>query len=146
MEHTTLAVLNLLGAIWVGSIVFQSLFVAPTLFQHVDEQSAGRFLRAIFPRFYKLGAVCGASMLGAAIFALSGGFAPGRGMLLAAIVIMTAAQLVSLRMVPSINSARDAGETGHSRFKRLHAISVSLTLLTLILGVGVLIALVRTPV
>lgn len=140
-----LAVLNIAAAIWVGSIVFQSFFVAPTLFRHVDDQSASRFLRAIFPRFYKLGTACGVSMLGAAIIATVAGTAPRPGMLLAAIVIMTAAQLLSLRLVPSINAARDAGESGRRRFRRLHAVSVGLTLLTLALGVAVLTVLVWTP-
>jgi uncharacterized membrane protein len=140
-----LAVLNIAAAIWVGSIVFQSFLVAPTVFRHVDDQSAGRFLRAIFPRFYKLGMACGAAMLGAVTIALLTGLAPGPGMLPVAIVIMTAAQLISLRMLPSINAARDAGEAGRLRFKRLHAVSVGLTLLTLALGVGVLTTLVWTP-
>ena len=35
-----------------GSIVFFSAGTAPVVFRALDEASAGRFLRALFPRYY----------------------------------------------------------------------------------------------
>ncbi len=57
------------------------------------------------------------------------------GVVASAMVILEA---VSLAMVPRINAARDAGETGQAAFSRLHRISVLLTLAILVLGIGVL--------
>ena len=44
-------------------------------------------------------------------------------------------QIVSLKMVPLINAARDAGEAGASRFHKLHRLSVGLTVIVLLLGI-----------
>ena len=52
-------------AVWIGSIVFQSFVVAPTIFKRLPPESAGVVLRALFPRFFRLGLLCGLVALGA---------------------------------------------------------------------------------
>lgn len=133
-----LAVANVAAGIWVGAIVFQAFFVAPAVFREVDEAGAARFLRAIFPRFFKLGLVCGVVMI-----ASLGAAGAGAGPTLAAAVVMTAAAGLALLLVPRINAARDAGPPAAGRFRRLHGASVALTLLALGLGLGVLVTLGR---
>ena len=144
MDTFALPLVNVAVAIWVGAIVFQSFFVAPVLFRQVTGADASRVLRALFPRFYWLGLGCGvamlAGMLGAGLADRSDGDA---GWLLSATVLMLLAEVFSLWLVPRINAARDAGAAGAGRFRTLHGLSVALTLLVLILGIAILVALAR---
>lgn len=121
---------------WIGAIVFQSAVVAPTVFVDLDEPTARVFLRRLFPRFFKLGLVCGALMLaGLALL----GFGTPKALPIAALTIaMLVLEAASLWMVPAINAARDAGAAGKARFDRLHRLSVLFTVVILFLGVGVL--------
>lgn len=133
------------GAVWVGSIVFQAFVAAPVVFRELAEPDARRFLRAIFPRLFKLGLGCGlvmlAAIVGATVASLPGG---GRGWL-GLIGTMLSVQAISIWLVPRINDARDDGPSSAARFKRLHGLSVSLTLTNLALGLIVLVALVASP-
>ena len=61
--------------------------------------------------------------------------------LTAAAVLMTALAIASLWLVPRINAARDQGTSGHRKFRRLHGVSVALTLFVLLLGASSLITL-----
>lgn len=127
------------AAVWVGAIVFQTAVVAPTVFGTLDEAAARQFLRRLFPRFYRLGLVCGALMIaGICAWAALIGVTPAFGLLAIATVAMFVFQAVSLRMVPRINAARDAGDSGRAAFSRLHRMSVLLTVGVLLLGIAVL--------
>ena len=138
MISAGLVVTQLAAAVWVGAIVFQSFIVAPLVFRRLEAAQAQTFLRAVFPRFFRLGLVCGVLML-AGLAAAGDGIRPT--WLLAAAAVMTATAAWSLVLIPSINAARDAGAAGATRFRRLHGLSVGLTLLNLALGVAVLVAL-----
>jgi hypothetical protein len=131
----TLLLIAAAGA-WIGAIVFQSAVVAPTVFVDLDESAARVFLRRLFPRFFKLGLVCGALML--AGLALVGFDAPNALPIAALTVAMLVLEAASLWMVPAINAARDAGEAGKARFDRLHRLSVLFTVVILLLGIGVI--------
>ena len=48
---------------WLGSIIFFSFFVVPVVFKTLDREKAGEIVGIIFPRYYKLGYVCGALIL-----------------------------------------------------------------------------------
>jgi len=136
-----LSAVTLAAALWVGAIVFQSFFVAPAVFRELDEEGARRFLRAVFARFFRLGLVCAAVMIAGAAVALTTGAVPGAGWLLAGAIGIAVADAVCLRLVPSINAARDAGPPAAARFRRLHGLSVALTLVMLALGIWMLVAL-----
>ena len=43
---------------WFGSIIFLSFVMAPSVFGALDDVHAARFLRLIFPRYFKLGLGC----------------------------------------------------------------------------------------
>ena len=126
----SLDIILVLVSIWVGSIIFFSAIIAPTVFKVLDEKSAGLFLRAFFPKYYIFGLIMGLLSL-VLIFLLS---IPTNTMLLALLIVMIALTVTSKLMIPVINAARDMGEEGVSRFKKLHTMSVMLNVLTLIIG------------
>jgi hypothetical protein len=50
-------------AVWLGTIVFFSFVVAPTVFSALPRAEAGQVVSAIFPIYYRVGYVCGAALL-----------------------------------------------------------------------------------
>ena len=126
----SLYLIVVLVSIWVGSIIFFSAIIAPTVFKVLDEKSAGLFLRAFFPKYYIFGLIIGGLSL-VLIFLLN---IPVNTMLLALLIVMIALTVTGKLMIPVINTARDMGETGASRFKKLHTMSVMLNVLTLVVG------------
>jgi uncharacterized membrane protein len=134
--------------IWVGSVVFFSFFTAPTLFGALPRDLAGRAVSAIFPRYYALGAVCGAVAILAGL--ILGARQPAFGRLLAyelvllglmtgivvyagAVVLPQAAQarqaLPALEGTPGYDDAK-------TRFDALHRRSVALNGTVLLLGIA----------
>ncbi|CAI8373029.1 MAG: Uncharacterised protein [Gammaproteobacteria bacterium] len=114
-------------SIWVGSIIFFSAIIAPTVFKALDEKNAGIFLRAFFPKYYIFGIILGFIALILGIKAMS-------LILVSMVVAMILLSIISRLMIPVINAARDMGVEGESRFKKLHTLSVFLNILTLIIG------------
>ena len=122
--------ITVLISIWIGVIVFFSAIIAPTVFKTLDEKSAGVFLRAFFPKYYLFAIVIGlASLALIMIFNIE-----MSNILYIAIVSMTILSIISRFMIPIINNARDMGEKGKQKFNRLHALSVSLNVITLVIG------------
>lgn len=146
MSTTGLILTQLAAAVWVGAIVFQSFIVAPLVFRRLRPDPAQAFLRAVFPRFFRLGIACGGLvMVGLTTAAVAANGAAMPTWLFAAAATMTAAAAWALALIPGINAARDAGAAGATRFRRLHGLSVGLTLLNLALGISVLVALTGAP-
>ena len=122
--------ITVLISIWIGVIIFFSAIIAPTVFKTLDEKSAGVFLRAFFPKYYLFAIVIGlASLALIMIFNIE-----MSNILYIAIVSMTILSIISRFMIPIINNARDMGEKGKQKFNRLHALSVSLNVITLVIG------------
>jgi hypothetical protein len=139
MEALATVLITIATGTWVGAIIFQSAVVAPAVFVDLDSDAARRFLRTLFPRFYRLGLVCGGVALVCIVFiAMSSGWSDALRILAAAASLMLVLEGVSLWLVPRINTARDAGEAGIARFERLHRISVALTVVILVIGIIVL--------
>ena len=121
METFAAALLTLSAGVWVGAIVFQSAVVAPAVFVDLDETAARALLRTLFPRFFRLGLICGALMLAAVLsLGVFSGWTATFTILASITGTMIILEAISLAMVPHINSARDAGATGHAKFERLH--------------------------
>ena len=121
--------ITVLISIWIGVIVFFSAIIAPTVFKTLDEKSAGVFLRAFFPKYYLFAIVIGLASLDLImIFNIE-----MSNILYIAIVSMTILSIISRFMIPIINNARDMGEKGKQKFNRLHALSVSLNVITLVI-------------
>ncbi|MDJ0793512.1 MAG: DUF4149 domain-containing protein [Woeseiaceae bacterium] len=141
MTSFATALLTISAGIWVGAIIFQTAVVAPTVFADLNESAARTFLRTLFPRFFRLGLVCGLVMLAGLIWlGVLAAWPPGVVALAVVTSVMVLFEAVSLRMVPQINAARDAGQAGEALFSRLHRISVLLTVVILLLGIAVLVA------
>ena len=122
--------ITVLISIWIGVIVFFSAIIAPTVFKTLDEKSAGVFLRAFFPKYYLFAIVIGLAALALImIFNIE-----MSNILYIAIVSMTILSIISRFMIPMINNARDMGEKGKQKFNRLHMLSVSLNVITLLIG------------
>jgi uncharacterized membrane protein len=134
---------------WVGSILFFSFVVAPIIFQVLGAEAGGKFVRALFPRYYAWGAISGAVALPAAV-GVPLSFPEFRGPLVAvqALAIL-AGTLIMLyagnSLVPALNAARDAGPAGRARFDRLQRRSVVLNGLVLGIGLGLLVAFANRP-
>ena len=111
----------LMTGVLIGSMIFFAAVVAPTVFQVLPAEAAGKFLRALFPRYYLWGIVI--SILGS-IAALWVGWL--HFILLASVMILFlyARQI----LMPRINASRDAelagDTTAKSRFQRSHRLSV----------------------
>ena len=114
-------------SIWVGSIIFFSAIIAPTVFKALNEKNAGIFLRAFFPKYYIFGIILG-------FIALMSGIKGMSLILVSMIMAMILFSIISRLMIPIINATRDMGVEGESRFKKLHTLSVFLNILTLIIG------------
>lgn len=134
---------------WVGSILFFSFGVAPIVFKVLSPNSAARFLRAIFPRYYAWGAIWCAVALASfvcgplAVPELRGRrVAAQEAVLIACILIMLYCGNV---LVPAINAARDSGPAGDVRFQRLHRRSVALNLVALVAGLCLAVAFAVRP-
>jgi hypothetical protein len=108
------------AGLWLGSIVFFSFFLAPVLFRVLEAADAARVVRAVFPRYYLLGIVCGLILCSLLILRWD-------GPRLAAVISMTLIDVYCRQaLTPRINKARDAGPTRQTEFDRMHRLSVQL--------------------
>ena len=139
MESLATALITLAAGTWVGAIIFQSAVVAPAVFADLDAESARRFLRTLFPRYYMAGIVCGFAAMFAALglALLSEAASVGYPLRLVAYTGMLLVNVYARQsLTPRINAARDAGEAGKATFDRLHRLSVRLNGLVLLVGLA----------
>ena len=127
------------GALWGGMLFFAAVF-APLVFIKLDAETAGRFIRQIFPVYYlSMGIV---SVVAA--IAISVSPAHGTTDALAMILVCLGFWFARRVLMPRINLARDADLEGDSdakgRFKRLHRASV---LINAVQMLAVLVVLIR---
>lgn len=124
--------------VWMGGIVFFSFVTAPVLARVLDAAGFARVVRTLFPRYYALGAACGVVLLAVA---LTRGFLwvwndPAVAAVLL-FAVLTPVQIGARQwLTPAIDAARDAGAAGKAKFGRLHALSVRLNGLVLLLLAG----------
>jgi hypothetical protein len=129
---------------WIGSIPFFSFVVAPVIFRVLGAEAGGKFVSALFPRYYAWGAIAGAVALPAFV-AVPLCYPEYRGPLvgiqsLAILLCIMIMLYAGNGLTPAINAARDAGRSGLERLQRLHRRSVQLNSLVLVIGSGLLIA------
>ena len=111
----------LLSGIAAGAILFQTSIIAPSVFKVLEPSQAKVFLRTIFPKLFNMLVVLGTLML--ILFLL------GKGNIYVAIINMLL-PFICGRLVPVTNKARDEGN--NEMFKKLHTISVVLTVIVLL--------------
>ena len=131
---------HLLAAGLFGSMLFFSFVMAPLIFTQLDEATAGRFIRAVFPWYYLVLLVL--SGLGAlTLFSIA---LLEAGLMLA---IASTAAFARQVLMPMINKLRDrslAGDTAAGkRFDQMHRFSVVINVMQLVGVTIVLILLTR---
>jgi uncharacterized membrane protein len=121
--------------VWLGETVFLSLVVAPSIFASFPVEEAGRVMSALFPAYYRVGAVCGVVLVVAALalwrWTAAGGGRWGLSAALAAIML-AAVLYAGLAIQPRVRELRDqrhrpdAPADVEIEFDRLHRLSVQL--------------------
>ena len=106
-----------LPPIILGIMLFFSFVVAPVVFTTLDEENARKFIRRIFPYYYKVN--LGISLLILLILLLTSNF--GIKFYLTLVVAILFA-ISNYLLMPMINKFRD--ENQDKKFKYSHAISV----------------------
>jgi uncharacterized membrane protein len=142
-------------AVWVGSIVFFSFVVAPSLAGALPQEMFGRAVAVVFPRYYMTGGICAAVTLlsGAAhwLTVRPRGCAPVLRLLLIAAMAATTAW-AGLVVLPEARAARErmyaaaAGpdqEQAKQAFDAIHRRSVMFNGGTLLMGLASLALLVH---
>ena len=108
-------------ALLFGAMAFFSVVMAPLIFTGLDAETAGRFIRQVFPWYY----LTVITLAGVAALSLTFSRVPDAVALAAVTAVGVIARQV---LMPRINRAKDAaggGEaTARKRFSRLHRLSV----------------------
>ena len=116
------------SAVIVGIILFQSVLVAPAINKLVNSIDASTFLRFIWPKFFIIiGIISLISWI--LILNFSTDQNTAKIISLSSFVLM----LICYVMIPYMNSAKDSGAS--TLFIFLHAISMILTLVTLLINI-----------
>ena len=113
----------LLSGLICGVIIFQTAIIAPSIFRVLSSDNAGPFLRLIFPKLFMFVAML--SLIGLVLSLISSN-ALGLIVFFGSFLFM----LICYYIVPVTNRARDEGND--IAFKRLHTVSVVLTMLVLL--------------
>ena len=106
-----------------GVILFQTAIIAPSIFKVLSPDNAGPFLRTIFPKLFMFVAVLS---LAGFVLSLISSNTSGLIVFFGSLLFM----LICYYIVPMTNRARDAGND--NAFKRLHTVSVVLTMIVLL--------------
>jgi len=112
----------LLSGLISGVILFQTAIIAPSVFKVLSSNNAGPFLRTVFPKLFMFVAVL--SMIGL-ILSLISSNTLGLIIFFGSLLSM----LICYFIVPVTNRARDEGND--NAFKKLHTVSVVLTMIVL---------------
>ncbi|HYB70821.1 MAG TPA: DUF4149 domain-containing protein [Candidatus Bathyarchaeia archaeon] len=140
--------------VWLAMMAFFGAVVAPAAFGTLDREAAGRFVSAIFPRYYVIGVVLGGLAVAACVArTLAARGRPGTWLPLALVAVMLAATLYAwLVVLPAAHAAREAlhqappgaAPVEAAAFARLHRLSSILNGVTMLAGVLALVALAFT--
>lgn len=121
-------VFSLSVAVWLGQVVCLSFVVAPAAHHTFPSPEARRFLRPIFPRYYRLGHLCGCLALVAVLLGRASLSQEEVARLALPVAFALVAGLIGGEvLLPRLQSAsgEDAG------FDRLHRVSAMLNTATL---------------
>jgi uncharacterized membrane protein len=143
-------------AVWVGSIIFFSFVVAPTVFKTLKPEDAARLQRAMFPKYYLVGIICagiGIVCVGLLLAERSFGKWPGVLSLLLIAVMGTTDFWLRQTVVPHMAEIREqraaASEPDpklEAEWKTLHRLSVQLNVAVLVAGLALIFLVVFSRV
>ena len=118
----------ILSGVIIGIILYQSLLIAPSINKLLSTQDASLYLRFIWPKFFIIiGIISLISWI--LILNFSTDQNTAKIISLSSFVLM----LICYVMIPYMNSAKDSGAS--TLFIYLHAISMILTLVTLLINI-----------
>jgi uncharacterized membrane protein len=138
--------------LWLGVMGFFAAVVAPAAFATLDREAAGRFVGAVFPRYYAVGAGLGALALAALLarMALGRGRAGDWIPLLLVAVMLGSTLYAWLVVLPAAHAAREALRQAAPApgalsseglaFARLHRLSSALNGVSMLAGILGLVA------
>lgn len=130
-------------AIWLGAMGFFAFVIAPAAFATLEREAAGRFVGAVFPRYYAVGLACGLAALAGLGSRWLGGWWRGWDWLpLGLVLLMLALTLYAGAVVlPAAHAAREAmrqegtDPAAAAGFARLHRLSGVLNAVVMASGV-----------
>jgi len=136
---------------WLSVMVFFAAVVAPAAFTTLEREAAGRFVSAVFPRYYVVGTALGAVALAALVLrGTLGGHRSTDWLSLALVLVMLAATLYAWVVVlPAAHAAREAARQAAPAaaspeamaFARLHRLSTILNGAAMLAGMLVLVVM-----
>ena len=128
-------------AVWLGAMGFFAFIAAPAAFTTLDRAAAGRFVSAVFPRYYAMGLALGL----VALFGL-GGWRGLDWLSAGGVLLMLALTLYAGAVVlPAAHAAREAARgagadpAAAAGFARLHRLSGILNVIVMASGILVLV-------
>ena len=135
-------------ALWLGAMGFFAFVVAPAAFVTLDRESAGRFVGAVFPRYYAAGLALGlAALMGLSVRMFGRGWRAWDWLTLCLILLMLALTMYAGAVVlPAAHAAREAmrqagmDPAAAAGFARLHRLSAVLNVVVMVSGALVLVA------
>ena len=129
-------------ASYLGALLFGTAVVAPIAVGSLSETQAGAFLRRYWVIYHRIAVIGGLLFAGAAALGSTVSAVPAPYALLIVCLtgLMTLCFYVAMTLIPSINHAKDAGDT--QTFARLHHRNVSLVSFCMLTTLVLLIALV----
>jgi len=130
-------------AIWLGSTVFFSFGIAPIIFRVLGMETGGKFVRAVFPRYYLWGAISGAVALPAFVagpLCYQEYRGPMVGVQALAIIFAILIMLYGGNsLTPAIDQASDGGPANHERLERLDRRAVRLNVVVIVVTLSLLV-------
>ena len=129
-------------AVYVGALIFGTAAVAPIAIGTLAEDSAGMFLRRYWVAYHRFAVIGGLFFAGTAAVGSTASAVPSRyALLLVSLAgLMTILFFSAMRLIPSINTARDNADD--DTFNRLHRLNVSLVSLGMLTAIALLVALI----
>tara|TARA_B100001057_G_scaffold431361_1_gene458750 strand:+ start:565 stop:975 length:411 start_codon:yes stop_codon:yes gene_type:complete len=118
----------ILSGVIIGIILYQSLLIAPSVNKLLSTQDASLYLRFIWPKFF---IIIGVISLISWILILN--YSPDQNSAKIISLISFVLMVICYVMIPYMNSAKDSGS--HTLFIFLHATSMILTLVTLLINI-----------
>jgi uncharacterized membrane protein len=133
-------------ALWLGAMGFFAFVVAPAAFTTLEREAAGRFVSAVFPRYYTIGLALGlAALVGLGARWLGAGLRGWDWLPVGLVLLMLVLTLYAGAVVlPAAHAAREAMRQAGmdpavaAGFARLHRLSGILNGIVMISGVLVL--------
>jgi uncharacterized membrane protein len=134
-------------ALWLGAMGFFAFVVAPAAFSTLEREAAGRFVSAVFPRYYAVGLALGLGALaGLGTRWLGRGWRSWDWLSLCLVLLMLALTLYAGAVVlPAAHAAREAmrqagvDPAAAEGFARLHRLSGMLNAVVMVSGILVLV-------